>query len=109
MNLDGKILWNSGDDPFMGRGASLLADGKILVQDGETGYLRVIEPATGGYKQVAEADIFGKREEVEERIAAQEGKKTIKLPDYRLWSPMALSNGRLIMRGQNQMKCLDLR
>lgn len=109
MDLNGKIIWNSGDKPFMGRGASLLVDGKILIQDGETGYLRVIEPSPEGYKELAEADIFGKRAEVEEQIAAQEGRKTIKLPDFRLWSPMALSQGRLIMRGQKEMKCVDLR
>ena len=111
MDLDGNIVWNTGDDPFMGRGGSLLADGKLIVQDGETGYLRVFEvsPDAKGPKQMAFADVFDKKAEVDAQIAKQEGKKTIKLPDFRFWSPLALSEGRLIMRGQTMMRCLDLR
>lgn len=109
MDLDGNIVWHTGDDPFMGRGGSLLVDGKLLVQDGETGYLRVFEVSPKGPKQIAFADVFDKKGEVDAQIAKQEGKKTIKLPDFRFWSPLALSEGRLIMRGQTMMKCLDLR
>lgn len=111
MDLEGNIVWHTGDDPFMGRGGSLLVDGKLLVQDGETGYLRVFEvsPDAKGPKQIAFADVFDKKAEVDAQIAKQEGKKTIKLPDFRFWSPLALSEGRLIMRGQTTMKCLDLR
>lgn len=109
MNLDGKIIWRTGDDPFMGRGGMLHVDGKLLIQDGETGYLRVVEPKIDGYKELAMADIFGKKAEVDEQIAAQEGRETIKMPDFKYWSPMALSNGVLIMRGQDQLKCIDLR
>ena len=109
MDLDGNILWNTGDEPFMGRGASLKVDGKLLVQDGETCYLRVFEVSPKGPKQIAFADVFGKKPEVDAQIAKQEGKDNIKLPDFRFWSPMALSDGRLIMRGQTMMKCLDLR
>ena len=109
MDLDGKTVWNTGTDPFMGRGGSMLVDGKILVQDGETGYLRVFEVSPKGPKEIAFADVFEKKAEVDAQIAKQEGKKTIKLPDFKFWSPMALSEGRLIMRGQTKMKCLDLR
>lgn len=111
MDLDGNVVWNTGDDPFMGRGASLKVDGKILVQDGETGYLRVFEVSSDakGPKQIAFADVFDKKAEVDAQIAKQEGKENIKLPDFRFWSPMALSDGHLIMRGQTTMKCLDLR
>ncbi|MCG8602113.1 MAG: PQQ-like beta-propeller repeat protein [Verrucomicrobiales bacterium] len=101
MDFGGEILWHTGDDPFMGRGNMILADGHLLIQDGEVGFLRVVEPSPEGYKEVAFADPFGKKEEAEERKG--------KLKDYKMWSPMALSNGRLIVRGQNQLKCLDLR
>ena len=69
---EGKIIWNTGDDPFMGRGGMIHVDGKLLIQDGETGYLRVVEPKVEGYKELAVADIFGKKAEVDEQIAAQE-------------------------------------
>jgi hypothetical protein len=29
--------------------------------------------------------------------------------DLKFWSPMALSEGRLIMRGQDRLICVDLR
>lgn len=109
MDFDGNILWNTGDSPFMGRGNMILVDGKLLIQDGEIGYLRSVEPSPEGYRQLAEADPFGVREEVEAQIAKQEGRAFIKLPDYKYWSPMALSQGRLLMRGQDRLLCLDLR
>ena len=54
-------------------------------------------------------DVFGKKAEVDEQIAKQEGRAVIKMPDFKFWSPMALSDGRLIMRGQTALKCVDLR
>ncbi len=29
--------------------------------------------------------------------------------DLKFWSPMALSNGRLYMRGQDRLLCVDIR
>jgi len=109
MTFDGEILWHTGDDPFMGRGNMILVDGHLLIQDGEVGYLRSVVPSPEGYKEVAIADVFGKKKEVDEQIAKQAGRDNIKMPDFKYWSPMALSNGKLIVRGQDKMKCLDLR
>lgn len=109
INFDGETIWHTGDDPFMGRGNMILVDGHLLIQDGEVGYLRVVKPSPEGYNEVALYDTFGKKAEVDEQIAKQEGRSTIKVPDFKYWSPMALSNGRLIVRGQERMICLDLR
>lgn len=109
MDFDGKILWHTGDDPFMGRGNMILVDGHLIIQDGEVGFLRVVEPSPKGYKEVAFADAFGKKAEVDELIEKQKDKGVIKLRDYKMWSPMALGHGRLIVRGQTMLKCLDLR
>jgi hypothetical protein len=68
-----------------------------------------VKPSPEGYNEVALYDSFGKKAEVDAQIAKQEGRKTIKVPDFKFWSPMALSNGRLIVRGQDRMICLDLR
>ncbi len=108
-DLDGNIKWNTGDAPFMGRGNMIQVDGKLLIQDGEVGYLRVVDPSPEGYRELALADIFGKKAEVDEMLAKQADKDTKKIPDFKYWSPMALSNGRLIMRGQDTLKCVDLR
>ncbi|MDF1862184.1 MAG: PQQ-like beta-propeller repeat protein [Verrucomicrobiales bacterium] len=109
IDLEGNILWYTGDKPFMGRGNMILVDGHLLIQDGEVGYLRVVKPSPEGYKEVSFADVFDKKAETDELIAKQKGRDTIKMKDYKFWSPMALGNGRLIMRGQDMLKCLDLR
>jgi len=109
IDFDGNILWHTGDDPFMGRGNMIQAGGKLLIQDGEVGYLRVVNPSPDGYKEVAMADIFGKKAEVDEMLAKQEHREVKRVPDFKYWSPMALSNGRLVMRGQDKLICLDLR
>ena len=109
MDFDGNIKWHTGDQPFMGRGNMIMVDGKLIIQDGEVGYLRVVDPNPSGYKQIAFADVFGKKEEIEDHLAKQKDKKVKKMPDFKYWSPMALSNGRLIVRGQQTVKCLDLR
>lgn len=108
MDFNGNIEWHTGDQPFMGRGNMLMVEGLILIQDGEVGYLRVVKPSPEGYEEVAFLDVFGKKPEVDEQIAKQAGRDVIKLPDFKYWSPMALSNGHLIMRAQDAVKCLDL-
>ncbi len=115
MTLEGEEVWRTGDDPYMGRGNLLYADGKILIQDGHIGYLRVMEPSTDGFRVIAEADIFGTKSEAEAaaqaaaRAAKSGSKKRVRETDYEMWCPMALSNGLLFMRSHNELKCVDLR
>lgn len=111
LDFDGKTIWQTGDKPFMGRGNMILVEGHLLIQDGEVGYLRSVKPSPEGYKEVAMTDVFGKKAEVDEDVAKQvaAGREVLKMPDFKYWSPMALADGRLIMRGQDQLKCLDLR
>ena len=94
-NLDGQEVWRTGDDPFMGRGGCLYADGMLIIQDGEKGTLRLIEPSPEGFKLLAEANVFD---------SDLTSKK-----DLKFWSPMALSDGRLYMRGQNRLLCISLK
>lgn len=93
--LEGKEVWRSGNEPFMGRGGSIYADGILIIQDGEKGILRLVEPNPKGFKLLAEANVF--KSDLKKRH------------DLQFWSPMALSNGRLLMRGQNRLLCVDLR
>jgi hypothetical protein len=103
----GKRVFRFVEGPLFGN--MILADGKLLIQDGEVGYLRVVDPSPSGYKELSMADVFGKRSEVEAQLAKQKDRKTKKIPDFKYWSPMALSNGHLIVRGQGTMKCLNLK
>ena len=93
--LDGKELWNSGSEPFMGRGGMIHADGMLIIQDGENGVLRLVEPDPDAFRLLGEANVFGS--DLEKRF------------DLKYWSPPALSRGRLYMRGQEHLVCVDLR
>jgi hypothetical protein len=93
--LDGKEVWNTGEEPFMGRGGWIHADGILIIQDGEKGILRLVEPDPDGFKLLAEHNVF------DEDL----GKKF----DLKYWTPPALSDGRFLMRGQERLLCLDLR
>ena len=92
--LEGKELWNTGDEPFMGRGNSIFADGMIIIQDGESGVLRLVDPDPSGFKLLAESNVFETNLD--------------KRRDLKYWSNMALSNGHLLMRGQNRLLCLKM-
>lgn len=94
--LDGKELWNTGDDPFMGRGGMIYADGMLIIQDGETGDLRLFEADPAGPKLLAEANVFGLDEKERRR-------------DNTFWSPPALSDGHLLLRGQDRLLCVQLK
>jgi outer membrane protein assembly factor BamB len=91
MTLDGEIKWRTKempDTPMFDKGNLLQVDGMIVALDGKTGVLHLIGPSPEGYKELAQAPMLGGKE---------------------IWAPMALSDGKLVLRDQGQMKCLDLR
>lgn len=94
-DLEGKELWSTGNAPFMGRGGSLYADGMLIIQDGEKGVLRLIDPSPKKYELLAKANIFK---------TDLKNKK-----DLKYWSPLALSNGTLVMRGQGKLIAVNLK
>ena len=83
---DGKLLWSTGAEMSPHRGALLLAEGLIYYIDG-AGNLRLIQPNREAYTEISSAKLLAGRD---------------------IWAPMALSNGKLVLRDQKQMKCLDL-
>jgi outer membrane protein assembly factor BamB len=94
LGLDGKVVWqspvvsgDSGASRTFDLGAFMLADNMFFILDGKTGMLRLIEASTKEYKELASAQIL-KGEDV--------------------WGPMALSNGKLIIRDMTQMVCLQV-
>jgi outer membrane protein assembly factor BamB len=88
LSFDGKEVWTTEGKASFGLGSFLLADGMFFVLDGDTGKLRLIEASTTGYNELAAAQV----------LAGQE-----------VWSPMALSDGRLVLRDLTKMVCLDVR
>jgi len=94
LGLDGKAVWQSpvvSGDPTATRtfdlGAFLFADGMFFVLDGKTGMLRLLEANTKQYKELASAQVLSGED---------------------VWGPMALSNGKLVIRDMSQMVCLQV-
>jgi outer membrane protein assembly factor BamB len=86
----GKVIWNTGEDPFVGRGGTLYADGKLIMQDAEGGTVYLVEPSKEGFKPISSFQAT----ETNRRQA---------------WAPLSLGDGRLIVRDQDEVKCFDLR
>lgn len=90
MDLAGKVSWSTRQQPALGEGSLVLLGDTIVSQDGATGELRLIEPGPE-YKELAKGTVFSRE------------------PGRELWAPLAFSDGRLIMRSQVELVCVDLR
>jgi outer membrane protein assembly factor BamB len=88
MSLDGVRLWSSGPENKFELGPYLIADGKILALDGKTGTLTMARATPAGWEMLAKAPV---------------------LDGHEAWAPMAIADGRLILRDLTKMICLDLR
>jgi outer membrane protein assembly factor BamB len=85
MSIDGKVMWKTGRSPVFDKGGFILADGLILSVDGQKGILYLIEPNPAGYKELASAKLLDTNE---------------------CWGPLALTDGKLLIRDQKQMRCV---
>jgi outer membrane protein assembly factor BamB len=88
LNFDGKTVWDSDGKAAFELGSFLLADGMFFVLEGKTGALRLIEANTTGYKEFARAQVLSGQD---------------------VWGPMALSEGKLVLRDLTKMVCIDVR
>jgi outer membrane protein assembly factor BamB len=86
MSMDGRVKWRTGEDPAFVRGGSILADGLLLSTDGNT-TLYLIEPDPSGFKPLSRADLLEPGEN---------------------WAPIALVDGKLLIRDQKQLKCVKV-
>ncbi|MDT8301360.1 MAG: PQQ-binding-like beta-propeller repeat protein [Sedimentisphaerales bacterium] len=102
MSADGKIMWKTGRSPDFNKGSMILVDGLILATDGRK-TLYLIEPDPSGFKQLASAELLGEAGTDSEGIAARVGGRT------QNWAPIALADGKLLIRDQTQMKCVVVR
>lgn len=88
MDLEGNVKWQTKRSPLFDKGGLIFVDGLILSVDGNDGYLYLIEPDPVGFKKLASAKL---------------------LDTNQCWAPLALSNGKLLIRDQKQMKCVVVR
>lgn len=103
MNIQGKVLWKTMRKPLFDKGSMILADGLILATDGRKS-LYLIEPDTTGFKALASAELLGEGGTGSEndRVASMVGGST------QNWGPLALADGKLLIRDQSRMLCLKV-
>jgi outer membrane protein assembly factor BamB len=86
MTMGGQVKWKTGDSPSFNKGGLVLVDGLLLAVDGNT-KLYLIEPDPSGFKPLASAELLAPGEN---------------------WAPLALADGKLLIRDQKQMKCVQV-
>lgn len=99
MNMDGEIMWKTKRDPDFNKGSMILADGLILATDGEKS-LYLIEPDPSGFKPLASAELLAVPEAGDDPGARRFAKQN--------WAPIALADGKLLIRDQAQLKCVKV-
>jgi outer membrane protein assembly factor BamB len=85
LSLDGKVMWKTGRSPLFDKGGFILVDNLFLSVDGDKGWLYLIEPSPEGFKELSRAKL---------------------LDTNTCWAPLALTDGKLLIRDQKQMKCV---
>ncbi|HCY40847.1 MAG TPA: hypothetical protein DHV48_05750 [Prolixibacteraceae bacterium] len=101
MDMDGKIMWKTKNAPKFDKGSMILADGLILATDG-TNKLYLIEPDPAGFKPLASADLL-KQGGVDNR-----NRMTNFGGPTQNWAPIALADGKLLIRDQSRMMCVKV-
>lgn len=98
MNMDGEVMWKTKREPNFNKGSMIFADDLLLATDGAK-LLYLIEPSPEGFKPistVALLDLKAGDERMARRFATQN------------WAPIALADGKLLIRDQSQMYCVKV-
>jgi outer membrane protein assembly factor BamB len=98
MNMDGEIMWKTKRDPDFNKGSMIYADGMIIATDGAKS-LYLIEPDPSGFKPIASAELLAAKPG-DERMAGMFASQN--------WAPLALADGRLLIRDQNRLMCVKV-
>ena len=86
LSLDGKIVWESGPAHQFGNGPLLIAQDTIFLLS-DSGTLTLAEASVEGYKPLSEASV---------------------LDGGDAWGPLALADGRLMVRDMTHVVCLEV-
>ena len=99
--IDGEIMWKTQRSPSFDKGSMILVDGLIISTDGTT-RLYLIEPDPSAFKPLASAELLSQGGTDSEGIALRVGGAT------QNWAPLALSDGKLLIRDQSQLMCVKV-
>jgi len=83
----GRVVWTSEGRRAFEMGSYLFADGMFFVLEGKTGMLRLVEATSDDYRELASAQV---------------------LSGHDVWGPLALSDGKLVIRDMGRMVCLEV-
>jgi len=101
MDMDGKVIWKTKNEPKFDKGSMILADGLILATDG-TNKLYLIEPDPAGFKSLASADLLKQGGVNTSNRMTNFGGPT------QNWAPIALADGKLLIRDQSRLMCVKV-
>jgi outer membrane protein assembly factor BamB len=102
LGIDGRVKWKTGMEPVFERGSLVLADGLILSTDGLT-KLYLIEPDPGSFKPIASAEVLASGgTDSSDQMSSRVG------GSVQNWAPIALSDGKLLIRDQNKLACVKV-
>jgi len=87
LDSNGKQVWTSEGKAYFGLGSFILADGMFFVLEGKTGMLRLLEANTKEYRELDKAQVLG---------------------GHDVWGPMALTDGKLVLRDMTKMVCIQV-
>jgi outer membrane protein assembly factor BamB len=86
MSMDGQVKWKTDQQPPFVRGGAVLAEGLLLTTDGNT-KLYLVEPNPQAFKPLTSAELLEKGDN---------------------WAPLALVDGKLLVRGQKELKVVQV-
>jgi len=86
MNMNGDIMWKTMRSPLFDKGSMIIADGVILATDGNRS-IYLIEPDPSGFKPLTSSVIL------------EAGQN---------WAPIALADGKLLIRDQKRLICVKV-
>ena len=86
MSMDGEIMWKTKREPLFDKGSMIDVDGLILATDGNKS-LFLIEPDPTAFKPLASAEM---------------------LEPGQNWAPIALSDGKVLIRDQSRLMCVKV-
>lgn len=88
MDLDGNVKWKTERHPIFDKGGLILVDDMIFISDGRDGYLYLVKPTPDAFTPISKVKLLKPGEN---------------------WAPLALVDGKLLVRDQTQIKCLKVR
>ncbi len=87
LDFDGRQIWDSQGHAAFELGSYILADGMLFILEGKTGMLRLLEANTSEYRELDSAQV---------------------LHGHDVWGPMAISNGKLLLRDMSKLVCIEV-